>query len=112
MRDLVFNAKDAHLSDVMLARPFALKPDVPVPDAMKLTVNRHYPQYPVTDSDGRLVGLARGAALFELEAFDITAQAGSQVGRGKGAGISPAINQSFRFPNPGRLITPVTAAAA
>jgi len=112
MRDLLFNAKDAHLSDVMLARPFALKPDAPVPDAMKLTVNRHYPQYPVTDSDGRLVGLVRGAALFELEAFEITAQAGSMVGVEKEERIATPIKQSFKFRNPWLLINLLTAFAA
>jgi magnesium transporter len=34
---------------------------MPMPDAMKLTVNRHFPQYPVTDAEGHLVGLVRGA---------------------------------------------------
>jgi magnesium transporter len=96
----------------MLARPFALKPDVLVPDAMKLTVNRHYPQYPVTDSDGRLVGLVRGAALFELEAFEITAQAGSMVGVEKEERIATTIKQSFKFRNPWLLINLLTAFAA
>ena len=112
MRDLLFNAREAKLSEVMLARPFALKPDLPVPDAMKLTVNRHYPQYPVTDSDGRLVGLVRGAALFELEAFEITAQAGSMVGVEKEERIATPIKQSFKFRNPWLLINLVTAFAA
>lgn len=112
MRDLLFNARDAHLADVMLANPFALKPDLPVPDAMKLTVNRHYPQYPVTDAEGRLVGLVRGAALFELEAFEITAQAGSMVGVEKEERISSTIMQSFKFRNPWLLINLLTAFAA
>jgi magnesium transporter len=112
MRDLLFNAKDAHLADVMLAKPFTLKPDLAVPDAMKLTVNRHFPQYPVTDSDGRLVGLVRGAALFELEAFEITAQAGSMVGVEKEERVSSSIQQSFKFRNPWLLINLLTAFAA
>jgi magnesium transporter len=112
MRDLLFNDRAARLADVMLANPFALSPDMPVPDAMKLTVNRHYPQYPVTDRDGRLVGLVRGAALFELEAFEITAQAGSMVGVEKEERISTSIKQSFMFRNPWLLINLVTAFAA
>ena len=112
MRDLLFNARDAHLSDVMLANPFALRPDVPVPDAMKLTVNRHYPQYPVIDAEGKLVGLVRGAALFELEAFEITAQAGSMVGVEKEERIATSIKQSFKFRNPWLLINLLTAFAA
>jgi magnesium transporter len=112
MRDLLFNDKHARLADVMLANPFALTPELPIPDAMKLTVNRHFPQYPVTDGEGRLVGLVRGAALFELEAFEITAQAGSMVGVEKEERIATPIGQSFKYRNPWLLINLVTAFAA
>jgi magnesium transporter len=112
MRDLLFNERSARLADVMLANPFALAPDLPLPDAMKLTVNRHYPQYPVTDAEGRLVGLVRGAALFELEAFEITAQAGSMVGVEKEERIASTLMQSFKFRHPWLLINLLTAFAA
>jgi magnesium transporter len=112
MRDLLFNDREASLADVMLANPFALTPELPVPDAMKLTVNRHYPQYPVSDAEGRLVGLVRGAALFELEAFEITAQAGSMVGVEKEERVSASVKQSFKFRNPWLLINLLTAFAA
>jgi magnesium transporter len=112
MRDLLFNDRGARLGDVMLANPFALSPGLALAEAMKLTVNRHYPQYPVTDAQGRLVGLVRGAALFELEAFEITAQAGSMVGVEKEERIATPIGQSFKFRNPWLLINLVTAFAA
>ena len=112
MRDLLFNERAARLAEVMLANPFALPPDLPVPEAMKLILNRHYPQYPVTDRDGRLVGLVRGASLFELEAFAITAQAGSMVGVEKGERIATPIRQSFRFRNPWLLVNLLTALVA
>ena len=112
MRDLLFNKRKARLADVMLANPFSLNPDLPLPDAMKITVNRHYPQYPVTDAEGRLVGLVRGAALFELEAFEITAQAGSMVGVEKEERVSTSIKQSFKYRNPWLLINLITAFAA
>jgi magnesium transporter len=79
---------------------------------MKLTVNRHFPQYPVLDAGGTLVGLVRGSALFEVEAFEITAQAGSMVGVEKEERISTPIRQSFKFRNPWLLINLVTAFAA
>ena len=112
MRDLLFNPHEAKLSEVMLRHPFELKPDQPVPDAMKLTVNRHYPQYPVCDYDGKLVGLVRGATLFESQAFEVTAQAGSMVGVDKEERIATPIAQSFKFRNPWLLINLVTAFAA
>ena len=112
MRDLLFNEKGAKISEVMLKDPFRLSPTMPVPDAMKLTVNRHYPVYPVCEADGRLMGLVRGAALFELEAFEITAQAGSMVGVEKEERVATPILQSFKFRNPWLLINLVTAFAA
>jgi magnesium transporter len=112
MRDLLFNDRKARLADVMLANPFALTPELPLPEAMKLTVNKHYPQYPVTDAEGRLVGLVRGAALFELEAFEITAQAGAMVGVEKEERVSTSIQQSFKYRNPWLLINLLTAFAA
>ena len=112
MRDLLFNERKARLADVMLANPFALTPELALQDAMKLTVNKHFPQYPVTDAEGRLVGLVRGAALFELEAFEITAQAGAMVGVEKEERVSTSIGQSFKYRNPWLLINLLTAFAA
>ena len=112
MRDLLFNERGARLADVMLPTPFTLSPQLELPDAMKVTVNRHYPEYPVTDEHGRLVGLVRGAALFELEAFEITAQAGSMVGVEKEERVATSIVQAFRFRNPWLLVNLVTAFAA
>ena len=112
MRDLLFNAREARLYEVMLKSPFALRPDLELKDAMKLTVNRHFPQYPVCDAEGRLVGLVRGAALFELEAFEITAQAGSMVGVDKEERIATPLSQSFKFRNPWLLVNLVTAFTA
>jgi magnesium transporter len=112
MRDLLFNDRGARLADVMLANPFSLAPELSVPEAMKLAMNRHYPQYPVTDAEGRLVGLVRGAALFELEAFEITAQAGAMVGVEREERIATSLAQSFKFRNPWLLINLLTAFAA
>src|SRR5258706_1259002 len=112
MRDLLFNERSARLADVMLANPFALTPELELSEAMKLTVYRHYPQYPVADAEGRLVGVVRGASLFELEAFEITAQAGSMVGVEKEERVATPIAQSFKFRNPWLLINLVTAFAA
>jgi magnesium transporter len=112
MRDLLFNERDARLGDVMMKDPFALSPELKLSDAMKLTLNRHYPVYPVVDSEQKLVGLVRGAALFELEAFEITAQPGAMVGVEREERVATSLGQSFKFRNPWLLINLVTAFAA
>ncbi len=112
MRDLLFSSRESQLREVMLSNPFCFSPGLELPDAMKLTLNRHYPQYPVCDAENHLVGLVRGAALFELEAFEITAQAGSMVGVDKEERVATPFMQSFKFRNPWLLINLVTAFAA
>jgi magnesium transporter len=112
MRDLLFNDHGVRVGDVMMREPFTLSPDLAVSDAMRRTLNRHYPVYPVTDAQGRLVGLVRGAALFELEAFEITAQPGAMVGVEKEERVATSLKQSFKFRNPWLLINLVTAFAA
>jgi len=109
MRDLLFNERSARLADVMLANPFTLTPELRVGDAMRLTVNRHYPQYPVVDAEGRLIGLVRGAALFELEAFEITAQPGAMVGVEKEERTASPLKTSFRLRHPWLLVNLLTA---
>jgi magnesium transporter len=112
MRDLLFNERSARLADVMLANPFTLSPELRVGEAMKLTVNRHFPQYPVIDADGRLIGLVRGAALFELEAFEITAQPGSMVGVEKEERAASPLKTSFKLRHPWLLVNLLTAFVA
>jgi len=112
MRDLLFNEPGKRLADIMLRDLFVLSPELDTAAAMKLAVNRHYPQYPVVDGQGKLVGLVRGAALFELQAFEITAQAGSMVGVEKEERIATPLAQSFKFRHPWLLINLITAFAA
>ena len=112
MRDLLFNAHDATLGDVMLKGAFALQPEMPIADAMRLTLNRHYPVYPVCDAEGHLVGLVRGAAIFEEQAFEITGQAGSMVGVEKEERVTTSLARAFLFRHPWLLLNLLTAFAA
>ncbi len=112
MRDLLFNEHAARLDAVMLKEPFALAPELELAEAMKRILNRHYPVYPVCDAAGRLLGLVRGAALFEEEAFEITAQPGAMVGVEREERVSTPLVHSFKFRHPWLLVNLVTAFAA
>jgi magnesium transporter len=108
MRDLLLNAHEETLRDVMLHEIFSLKPDEPLLDAMKATMNRHYPVYPVC-KDGELVGLVRGQALAEAQAFELSAQAGSMVGVEKEERLATPIWRSFLFRHPWLQLNLLTA---
>ena len=109
MRDLLFADNESTLGDIMLANVFALSPQSLISDAMRLTLNRHYPVYPVCDDQGKLLGLVRGQTIFESEAFEITAQAGSMVGVEKEERISTPMLQSFKFRHPWLQLNLLTA---
>jgi magnesium transporter len=112
MRDLLFSDHGARLGDVMLRGAFAFRADTPIADAMKHTLNRHYPVYPVCDEAGRLVGLVRGAAIFEEQAFEITAQPGAMVGVEKEERVTTPLSRAFKFRHPWLQLNLVTAFAA
>jgi magnesium transporter len=109
MRDLLLAPQDARLSEVMLREPFSLTPDMPLPTAMKQVVKRHFPVYPVCESDGTLVGQVRGQAMFEVQAYEISAQAGRMVGVDKEERLSTPWPRSLRFRHPWLQLNLLTA---
>ncbi|MGA0848519.1 MAG: magnesium transporter, partial [Chthoniobacterales bacterium] len=109
MRDLLLNPPDRRLGELMLRDPFTLRPDTSLLDAMKCTLSRHYPVYPVCEADGRLVGLVRGQALAEAQAFELTAQAGAMVGVEKEERLATPLWTSFRFRHPWLQLNLLTA---
>jgi magnesium transporter len=111
-RELAFAQDTQHLAEIMVARPFALRPDADVIDAMREVVKRHYPVYPVCDADGRLLGLVRGAVLFEEQAFEISAQAGAMVGVEREERLTTPWRRALRFRHPWLQLNLVTAFVA
>ena len=108
-RDLMLGDPEATLAEIMYTDLFTLLPEMPMTDAMKLTVNRHIPVYPVCDSEGHLLGLVRGQNLFEARAIEISAQAGTMMGVEKEERISTPVLTSLKFRHPWLQINLLTA---
>ena len=108
MRDLLFADRAQRLSDIMLRDPFSLTPQMPLREAMRLVLNRHYPVYPVSDG-GRLVGLVRGGVLFQEQAIEISAQPGAMVGVEKEERLSTAWPTSLKYRHPWLQLNLLTA---
>jgi magnesium transporter len=111
MRDLLFADRAQKLSDIMLRDPFSLTPQMPLRDAMKLVLNRHYPVYPVSDG-GKLVGLVRGGVLFQEQAIEISAQPGAMVGVEKEERLSTPWPTSLKYRHPWLQLNLLTAFVA
>lgn len=112
MRDLMLGEPDKKLQDVMWPNVFSLRPDMALTEAMKATVNRHFPVYPVCDHEQRLLGLVRGQTLFEARAIEISAQAGTMVGVEKEERLTTPVMRSLRLRHPWLQVNLITAFAA
>lgn len=112
MRDLLVSDDTLRLQDVMLKNPFYLKPTMELMEAMKLVLNRHFPIYPMCDDDGKLIGLVRGQAMFEEQAIEISAQAGTMVGVKKEERLATAWPTSLKFRHPWLQLNLLTAFVA
>ncbi len=112
MRDLLLAQPEARLDAVMLREPFSLRPETPLLEAARLVVARHFPVYPVCDAGGRLVGTVRGRTLFEEQALEISAQAGTMVGVEKEERLSTPWSRSLRFRHPWLQLNLLTAFVA
>ena len=109
MRDLLFSARERTLDQVMLRGAFELHAALPLQDAMRLVLDRHYPVYPVVDAERRLIGLVRGQTMFEAQAIEITMQAGSMVGLEKEERLATPWLHSLKLRHPWLQLNLLTA---
>ncbi len=112
MRDLLFSNPESTIGDIMLQNPFALKADLELMDAMKEVLVKHFPLYPVVDQNNKLIGQIRGFRLFEAQAFEISAQAGSMVGIEKEEKLTTPWQRSFKSRHPWLQLNLLTAFVA
>lgn len=112
MRELLLGERSQRLEEIMLRDPFFLTPEMKLTDAMRAVLNRHFPVYPVCEPDGRLIGLVRGQTMFEVQAIEISAQAGSMVGVEKEERLSTPWPRSLKFRHPWLQLNLLTAFVA
>ncbi len=113
-REMMLADRQSKVADIMIREPFFLRADTPILDAMREMLRWHLPSYPVCDGDGRLLGVVRGADLFEQQAVDLSAQAGAMVGVEKEERLATPWQRSFRLRHPwlqANLLTAFVAAA-
>jgi magnesium transporter len=100
MREMLLAAPEQTLAQIMIPNPFRLTPHMELVEAMRATMLRHFPVYPVCDSDGKLIGTVRGQMLFEARTVELSLQAGTMMAVEKEERLSTPLQKSFRFRHP------------
>ena len=109
MREMLLGNPQERLEEIMIPNPFALSPYMSLTEAMKAVLIKHFPVYPVCDPEGRLVGLMRGQMLFEAQAIELSAQAGTMVGVEKEERLSTSWPRSLISRHPWLQLNLLTA---
>lgn len=112
MRDMLLASPETKLEQIMLTDVFSLPEKLPLADALKAALSKHFPVYPVTDDAGVLKGLVRGEELFAEQAIEISAQAGQMVGVEKEERLTTPLSRSLRLRHPWLQINLLTAFVA
>lgn len=109
MRDLMFASRSAMLADIMIEDPFTFRPETPIAEAASEVLARHYPVYPVCDTEGRLIGLVHGYALFAAHTASISATPGRMVGVQNEEHFDTHWSKSLKLRHPWLQLNLVTA---
>ncbi|WP_126175001.1 magnesium transporter [Tsuneonella rigui] len=109
MREMLLAQPDATLESLMLRTPFALRSDLPLSEALKQALHKHFPVYPIVDAQERLVGLVRGSDLFANRAIEISGQSGAMVGVDKEERLGTSLGRSLKLRHPWLQVNLLTA---
>ena len=113
MREMLLSENpEQRLKEIMIPSPFYLTPEMPLAEAMRATVIRHFPVYPICDASAHLIGLVRGQMLFEAQAIELSAQPGSMVGVEREERLSTPWQRCLKFRHPWLQLNLLTAFAA
>jgi magnesium transporter len=109
MREMLLAQPDATLESLMLRTPFALRSDLPLSEALKQALHKHFPVYPIVDAQERLVGLVRGSDLFANRAIEISGQSGAMDGVDKVERLGTSLGRSLKLRHPWLQVNLLTA---
>jgi magnesium transporter len=112
MRDLLLGRPGQTLAEIMTARPFTLRLDTPLSEAIHEALVRRFRLYPVTDDQQRLLGLVYGWQLFESMATELSVQSGTMVGVDREERLGTPVLEAFRMRHPWLQVNLLTAFAA
>ena len=100
MRDLLLAQPHQAVHEVMIEHPFTLEVLQQVSDVIPLVHIHHYPEYPVCDDTGHIIGIVRGYALFQEQTLRLAAQPSKMVGIEQEEHILTAPLRSLRMRHP------------
>ena len=111
-KDVFYHEPNTLLKDICLKNPICLKADDDVLETFIKVAGKQIPEFPVVDSEGKLIGTLRGSHVNESHALQLSAQSGLMVGASPEEGIDSSWVKGVKLRGPWLLINLVTAFVA
>ena len=111
-KDVFYHEPNTLLKDICLKNPICLKADDDVLETFIKVAGKQIPEFPVVDSEGKLIGTLRGSYVNESHALKLSAQSGLMVGASPEEGLDSSWVKGVKLRGPWLLINLITAFVA
>jgi len=111
-KDVFYHKPNEKIKDIFFKNPICLDAETDILEAYNKIASEQIPEFPVVDSERKLLGTLRGKHVVDAYAIKITAQSGLMVGASPEEGIDSSYIKGIKLRGPWLLINLVTAFVA
>jgi magnesium transporter len=111
-KDVFYHKLNEKIKDICFKNPICLDAEADILEAYNKIASEQIPEFPVVDSERKLLGTLRGKHVVDAYAIKISAQSGLMVGASPEEGIDSSYIKGIKLRGPWLLINLVTAFVA
>ena len=111
-KDVFYYEPNTTVKEASFKKPICLQPDADVLDTYIKIAGKQIPEFPVVDSEGKLLGILRGSHVSDAHSLKLSAQSGLMVGASAEEGIESSWIKGVKLRGPWLLVNLVTAFVA
>jgi magnesium transporter len=111
-KDVFYHKLNEKIKDICFKNPICLDAEADILEAYNKIASEQIPEFPVVDSERKLLGSLRGKHVVDAYAIKISAQSGLMVGASPEEGIDSSYIKGIKLRGPWLLINLVTAFVA
>jgi magnesium transporter len=112
IKDVFYHKPNEKIKDICYENPIYLDAEAEILEAYNKIASEQIPEFPVVDSERKLLGTLRGKHVVDAYAIKVSAQSGLMVGASPEEGIDSSYLKGIKLRGPWLLINLVTAFVA
>jgi magnesium transporter len=111
-KDVFYHESNEILKNICFKNPLCLYADADLLDTYIKIAGKQIPEFPVVDSENKLIGILRGSDVSEAHSLKLSAQSGLMVGVSSEEGLESTWVKGVKLRGPWLLVNLITAFVA